>query len=67
MKFKAIMLLGIAMLVFMGCRDKKKEEAEAAAVVEEVEAIEAEIENNSKNLESDTRELEDALKELDSI
>ena len=64
------LLLKICVLVFIisltSCRDTKEEE-EAKANVEQIEAVEAEVEEISSDLEENANELEEALKELDSI
>ena len=67
MKLKSQALVFLFLLALMACRDTKKEEKEAQAVIEEIEAVESEINENSAEIEADTKELEEALKELDSI
>lgn len=67
MKLKTQVIVLLFLLVITACRDTKKEEKEAQAAIEEIEAVESEINENSAELEADTKELEEALKELDSI
>ncbi len=51
---------------FMSCKDTKKEEAEAKAMVEQVETIEKEVDSISDSLDKEAKELEAALDELDN-
>lgn len=60
-------LIVFGLLSSVSCRDTKKEEAEAAAMVEEVEAVEAEVDVITEDINSKEKALEEALKELDSL
>jgi serine phosphatase RsbU (regulator of sigma subunit) len=64
-------LMKIIMVLFLvgivSCRHTKKEEAEAEAVIEKIEAVENEAEEISKKINEEAKEVESALKELDSI
>ncbi|WP_299767728.1 hypothetical protein [uncultured Dokdonia sp.] len=65
-KLTHFLIIALSIGVF-SCTNKKKEEAETKAAVEQIEAVESEIENVSKEIESKARELEDSLEELDGI
>jgi len=67
MKFVLKIVLVVLMIGFVSCRDTKKEEEEANAAIEQIEATEAEVEAISADLKENEKELNEALKDLDSI
>ena len=66
---KVLLKLVVIVLVIglSSCRDTKKEEAEAAAQLEQIESIEEEAATLTEEIDAEAEELEAALKELDSI
>ncbi len=67
MKTITKLLLVLLLISFASCRDIKKEEEEAKAVLQEIEAVETEIKEVTDKVEQSAQDLELALKELDSI
>lgn len=67
MKLLVKIFIIVLVVGFVSCRDTKKEEEEANAAIEQVEAVEAEVKEINADLEKGEDELKDALKELDSI
>ena len=60
--FTLLFLIGI-----ISCTDKKKEEEETKAAIEQIETVESELEKVSEEVNQKVEELEDSLKDLDSI
>ena len=74
MKRLKSLILVLALVGIMSCRDNKKEEVadeteavEATEVVEETQVVGEDFDEASEEVEKEMSELEDAVKALDSI
>jgi hypothetical protein len=67
MKITSKILVVLFAFALVSCVDKKKEEAEVNAAVEQIEAVEDAIQEVGKEIDTKVNEVEESLKELDSI
>lgn len=66
-KLRFLTLVAVFPLVFLSCKDTKKEQEQVEVAVKTIDSVETAIRNSAEHLEEVSEDVKTAVRELDSI